>query len=257
MAAAATRRRLACRPRRVRRERGRRAGGAWVRRTRSDGRTRVAARDRLVSSLRRLGSASPRRVGRTRAPHLSYRRALPATPAQDDKRAARRTSPATVSPAGTVGVGGSARVLSDVSTRIKYGLHSGSVAAGARRHPLARSVGFDALPAALPNNRLAFLGGRRGHGECRLGCRRAECAVAIHPSAHGFQTAAGDYQRARPDYPDEAGRWLAERLDLRPGRKVVDIAAGTGKLTRALVATGARSSRSSRWRGCASGWMRR
>ena len=43
-------------------------------------------------------------------------------------------------------------------------------------------------------------------------------AVAIHPSAHGFQTAAGDYERARPDYSDEAGRWLAERLDLRPGQ---------------------------------------
>jgi ubiquinone/menaquinone biosynthesis C-methylase UbiE len=56
-------------------------------------------------------------------------------------------------------------------------------------------------------------------------------AVAIHPSAHGFQTAAGDYQHARPDYSDEAGRWLAERLDLRSGRKVVDIAAGTDKLT--------------------------
>jgi ubiquinone/menaquinone biosynthesis C-methylase UbiE len=64
-------------------------------------------------------------------------------------------------------------------------------------------------------------------------------AVAIHPSAQGFQTSAGDYERARPDYPDEAGRRLAERLDLRPGRKVVDIAAGTGKLTRVLVATGA------------------
>ena len=60
--------------------------------------------------------------------------------------------------------------------------------------------------------------------------------MAIHPSARAYQIAAGDYQRARPDYPDEAGRWLAERLDLRPGRKVVDIAAGTGKLTRALVA---------------------
>jgi len=34
-------------------------------------------------------------------------------------------------------------------------------------------------------------------------------------------------------------RWLAARLDLRPGRKVVDIAAGTGKLTRVLVETGA------------------
>ena len=64
--------------------------------------------------------------------------------------------------------------------------------------------------------------------------------MAIHRSARGVQLAAGDYQRARPDYSDEAGRWLAERLDLRPGRKVVDIAAGTGKLTRALVATGAK-----------------
>jgi ubiquinone/menaquinone biosynthesis C-methylase UbiE len=68
---------------------------------------------------------------------------------------------------------------------------------------------------------------------------RNNVAVAIHPAAHGFETGAGDYERARPDYPAEAGRWLAERLDLRPGRRVVDIAAGTGKLTRVLVATGA------------------
>jgi ubiquinone/menaquinone biosynthesis C-methylase UbiE len=68
---------------------------------------------------------------------------------------------------------------------------------------------------------------------------RNNAAVAIHPTAQGFETAAGDYERARPDYPEEARRWLAERLDLRPGRKVVDIAAGTGKLTRVLAATGA------------------
>jgi SAM-dependent methyltransferase len=63
--------------------------------------------------------------------------------------------------------------------------------------------------------------------------------MGIHPSARGFEAAAGDYERARPDYPDGAGRWLAERLDLRGGRKVLDLAAGTGKLTRLLVATGA------------------
>jgi SAM-dependent methyltransferase len=68
---------------------------------------------------------------------------------------------------------------------------------------------------------------------------RNNASVGIHPTAQGFETAAGDYERARPDYPVEAGRWLAERLDLRPGRKVVDIAAGTGKLTRVLAATGA------------------
>lgn len=63
--------------------------------------------------------------------------------------------------------------------------------------------------------------------------------MAIHPAAEGFRAAAELYDRARPDYPDEAGRWLAEKLDLRPGRRVVDIAAGTGKLTRVLVDTGA------------------
>jgi hypothetical protein len=47
----------------------------------------------------------------------------------------RHTQSATVSPAGTAGVGGSARVLSDVSPRIEYGLHSGTVAAGASYLP--------------------------------------------------------------------------------------------------------------------------
>jgi hypothetical protein len=57
MAPAATGRRLACRARRVRRERGRRAGGAGVRRTRSDGRApRSCVRSaRFVSSAITVG----------------------------------------------------------------------------------------------------------------------------------------------------------------------------------------------------------
>ena len=65
--------------------------------------------------------------------------------------------------------------------------------------------------------------------------------MGLHPWARvGFGRAARAYERARPAYPAEAVAWLAERLDLRPGRTVVDLGAGTGKLSGLLVPTGAR-----------------
>lgn len=63
----------------------------------------------------------------------------------------------------------------------------------------------------------------------------------IHPAAaSGFASAADAYERGRPGYPREAMAWIAERLGIGPGRDVLDLAAGTGKLTRALVPFGGR-----------------
>jgi ubiquinone/menaquinone biosynthesis C-methylase UbiE len=61
-----------------------------------------------------------------------------------------------------------------------------------------------------------------------------------HPLSAGFAAVADAYERARPTYARPAIEWLAERTELGAGRVVVDLAAGTGKLTRALVETGAR-----------------
>jgi SAM-dependent methyltransferase len=52
--------------------------------------------------------------------------------------------------------------------------------------------------------------------------------------ARSFGAAAGAYERARPTYPDAAVDWLLPA----GARTVLDLGAGTGKLTRSLVARG-------------------
>ena len=55
----------------------------------------------------------------------------------------------------------------------------------------------------------------------------------------GFGSVADVYERARPGYPPEVARLLAERFALDPSKVVVDLGAGTGKFTREVITTGA------------------
>ena len=54
-------------------------------------------------------------------------------------------------------------------------------------------------------------------------------------AATGFAHAAAEYERGRPDYPPT----VLEPLQLSPGMVALDLAAGTGKLTRLLAEAGA------------------
>jgi SAM-dependent methyltransferase len=53
--------------------------------------------------------------------------------------------------------------------------------------------------------------------------------------ARSFDGVADAYRRARPTYPAAVVAWV---LEIAPGRRVVDLAAGTGKLTQVLVSEG-------------------
>jgi SAM-dependent methyltransferase len=64
--------------------------------------------------------------------------------------------------------------------------------------------------------------------------------AATHPTAAaGFDRAADAYERGRPGYPADAVAHLAAHFRLGEGVTVLDLAAGTGKLTRMLATTGA------------------
>lgn len=60
-----------------------------------------------------------------------------------------------------------------------------------------------------------------------------------HSAAAGYKTGADTYVRGRPDYPPQVADWLTGTLGLNADKAVVDLGAGTGKLTGRLVATGA------------------
>jgi SAM-dependent methyltransferase len=62
--------------------------------------------------------------------------------------------------------------------------------------------------------------------------------VSLHRLAEHFPSVATRYESGRPDYPPAVVGAIAAELSVPPGGRVLDLAAGTGKLTRALVAGG-------------------
>lgn len=92
-----------------------------------------------------------------------------------------------------------------------------------------------------PHDPVAYTDGKTAFVHAALARARATAGVGrIHDAAErGFDAATLAYERARPGYPDEAVASLVDRLRLGPGRRVLDVGAGTGKLTRPLVGSGA------------------
>jgi SAM-dependent methyltransferase len=62
--------------------------------------------------------------------------------------------------------------------------------------------------------------------------------VALHPLAATFAGAADAYERGRPEYAPAVVGAISAELSIPPGAPVLDLAAGTGKLTRALLRSG-------------------
>jgi SAM-dependent methyltransferase len=58
----------------------------------------------------------------------------------------------------------------------------------------------------------------------------------VHSRARSFDAAAAAYERGRPSWPPQALEIVAGRLGLGRDAAVLDLAAGTGKLTRLLAA---------------------
>jgi ubiquinone/menaquinone biosynthesis C-methylase UbiE len=64
-------------------------------------------------------------------------------------------------------------------------------------------------------------------------------AEVHHAARSGFSKASSAYVSGRPGYPKEIDSWLRDTLGMCSNKRVVDLAAGTGKFTAHLLQTGA------------------
>jgi SAM-dependent methyltransferase len=71
-----------------------------------------------------------------------------------------------------------------------------------------------------------------------LALDRYGAPVELHPLAQRFAVVADAYERGRPEYAPAIVGAIAAELCVPVGARVLDLAAGTGKLTRALLGAG-------------------
>jgi ubiquinone/menaquinone biosynthesis C-methylase UbiE len=64
--------------------------------------------------------------------------------------------------------------------------------------------------------------------------------MSVHTHANAFDNSAQEYEQGRPGYPYSLLDWINSRGHLTPKSTVVDLGAGTGKLTRLLVESSAK-----------------
>jgi hypothetical protein len=56
----------------------------------------------------------------------------------------------------------------------------------------------------------------------------------LRAAVSAYATVAAAYEAGRPSYPPDAVAWVVAEASIGPGRDILDLAAGTGKLTRLL-----------------------
>lgn len=64
--------------------------------------------------------------------------------------------------------------------------------------------------------------------------------MTVHSQVEGYAKVADSYARGRPEYPSEMISWMQKTTAIGSGDHVVDLGAGTGKFTNALVKLGLR-----------------
>src|SRR5207248_10123758 len=133
------------------------------------------------------------------------------------------------------------------STRTSGASRSGF--ASPARRIRSRSSGISCASSHVPTGDASRTSSSGTAGACAMrgarGARTASSTTSARQAvsdrtarSRSFESVAAEYERHRPEYPEEALRWASEQLGLAPGAPVLDVGAGTAKLPRGLVALG-------------------